>query len=129
MSTTFAPATLDELAQRLVRRRATVEHIISTSLRDASSAVEDPDVSDFLDSNEPDAGSNDVDRGRALVLAALATANLHAIDQALVRVSAGTYGICDGCGTRIPLARLRALPETAVCVACKSGSRLSVLGR
>lgn len=128
MPTPFAPTTLDELARRLVRRRASVEQIATTSRRDANSAIEELDVSYFLDSGGPDAGTNEVDRGRALALAALAAANLDAIDQALARVGAGTYGTCDGCDTRIPLARLRALPETTVCVACKrTGSQLLAL--
>jgi RNA polymerase-binding transcription factor DksA len=131
MPTPFAPTSLDELARRLVRRRASIEQIATTSRRDASSAIEElavSDVSDFLDSDGPDAGTNEVDRGRALALAALAAANLEAIDQALARVGAGTYGTCDGCDTRIPLARLRALPETTVCVECKrTGSQLLAL--
>jgi DnaK suppressor protein len=40
------------------------------------------------------------------------------IDEALRRVSAGTYGICAQCGGRIPQARLRALPMTRVCIDC-----------
>jgi DnaK suppressor protein len=33
------------------------------------------------------------------------------IEHALSKIAAGTYGICEGCGRPIPLARLRALPE------------------
>ena len=38
---------------------------------------------------------------------------------ALQRVKAGTYGICDDCGSAIPPARLRALPSATTCVACQ----------
>jgi RNA polymerase-binding transcription factor DksA len=41
---------------------------------------------------------------------------------ALRRFDAGTYGICTGCGIRIPYVRLSAIPETTVCVEC-SGAR------
>ena len=125
MPTPFAPSILDELAGRLVQRRAGLDRLAASSRRDASLALEDVDVSDLLDSDAPDAGTNIVDRSRALALAELAATNAAAVDNALGRLSAGTYGTCEGCGTRIPLARLRALPEATVCVACKrAGSRL-----
>jgi len=42
------------------------------------------------------------------------------IDEALARMQKGTYGRCEVCGKVIPLARLRAVPFTAMCVQCKS---------
>lgn len=42
------------------------------------------------------------------------------IDEALERLSARTYGICDGCGEEIPLKRLKARPVTTFCIACKT---------
>jgi RNA polymerase-binding transcription factor DksA len=41
---------------------------------------------------------------------------LAAIDAALARIKAGTYGICLQTGDPIPAARLRALPSTPVSV-------------
>ncbi|GBD27667.1 RNA polymerase-binding transcription factor DksA [bacterium HR30] len=41
-----------------------------------------------------------------------------AIDAALQRITEGTYGICVDCGQKIPLARLRAIPQTPYCVQC-----------
>ena len=43
------------------------------------------------------------------------------VDLALVKIEAGTYGVCERCGNPIPKARLKALPYAALCVACKSG--------
>jgi len=40
------------------------------------------------------------------------------IAQALGRIASGAYGTCDGCGRKIPLGRLRALPATRLCVKC-----------
>jgi DnaK suppressor protein len=45
-------------------------------------------------------------------------ASIKDIDRALVKVDAGTYGVCDSCGDPIPEARLDALPATALCVSC-----------
>jgi DnaK suppressor protein len=44
---------------------------------------------------------------------------LRAIDDALSRVEAGTFGICSDCDEEIPNVRLKAVPWTKVCVACK----------
>jgi DnaK suppressor protein len=35
------------------------------------------------------------------------------------RLTAGTYGICQGCATRIPLERLEILPYVRNCVGCQ----------
>jgi len=43
---------------------------------------------------------------------------LAAIDAALARVSAGTYGQCASCGGAIGAERRSALPMTAVCASC-----------
>jgi RNA polymerase-binding transcription factor DksA len=38
------------------------------------------------------------------------------IDAALLRIEAGTYGICEGCGKPIGAARLSAIPWTRLCI-------------
>ena len=44
---------------------------------------------------------------------------LQAIEEALVRMDKGTYGICRDCGEPIALARLQAIPWTRSCITCK----------
>jgi len=44
---------------------------------------------------------------------------LQAIEEALVRIEKGTYGICRDCGEPISPARLNAIPWTRVCITCK----------
>src|SRR3954471_19533937 len=44
---------------------------------------------------------------------------LQAIEEALVRMDKGTYGICRDCGEPIAPARLNAIPWTRVCISCK----------
>lgn len=39
--------------------------------------------------------------------------------EALVRVRNGTFGICESCGKEIEQARLKIMPTTTSCVACK----------
>jgi DnaK suppressor protein len=45
---------------------------------------------------------------------------LSAINAALVRIAAGTYGICRGCCTDIPVERLEISAESPYCVACEA---------
>lgn len=47
------------------------------------------------------------------------TAELGAIDAALERIDAGTYGLCSDCGGAITPQRLHALPEAARCITCQ----------
>jgi DnaK suppressor protein len=44
--------------------------------------------------------------------------SLAQVDRALARIAAGSYGICESCGERIPEGRLKAMPESTVCVEC-----------
>jgi RNA polymerase-binding protein DksA len=46
-------------------------------------------------------------------------AELRAIDAAMQRISAGTYGICIDCGQEIPEERLNAEPTAARCIRCQ----------
>ncbi len=45
--------------------------------------------------------------------------HLKAIDAAVSRLERNLYGLCEGCGNEIPIARLRALPITTCCVRCQ----------
>lgn len=42
------------------------------------------------------------------------------ISDALVRMDAGTYGLCTNCGDAIVPGRLEARPSTAFCISCAS---------
>lgn len=56
--------------------------------------------------------------GRAGALAGPARRRLDALEQGLERAASGRFGTCDRCGGPIPVARLRALPATTLCVRC-----------
>ena len=44
---------------------------------------------------------------------------LQAIEEAILRIDKGTFGICRDCGEPISPARLNAIPWTRVCITCK----------
>ena len=47
-------------------------------------------------------------------------AEIQEIDDALARIGAGTFGLCEECRHPIPAARLDAIPYARLCIACKS---------
>ncbi|MFN4118658.1 TraR/DksA family transcriptional regulator [Acidovorax sp.] len=59
------------------------------------------------------------ERGLEFALDGHETAHLSAIDAALARIAAGTYGDCTDCGAHITAARLMAHPEAHRCVHCQ----------
>jgi len=52
-------------------------------------------------------------------LAELEARELSQIERALARLKQGTYGVCDTCQGKIPVARLNALPYTTTCIDCQ----------
>lgn len=69
------------------------------------------DVVDFaLDSAQDEINSQ---------LAEVESRELARIEIALERMRAGEYGLCEACSTKIPMARLSALPYATLCIECQ----------
>ena len=77
------------------------------------------DSSDGAGDDQADAGSKTLEREQEMSVNANARDLLDQSTHALRRLEAGTYGICESCGTPIPAARLRAFPRATLCIACK----------
>jgi DnaK suppressor protein len=67
-----------------------------------------------------DQASSERDRELGLLLGDREREKIHNIDEALLRIDDGDYGICEECDEDIPLGRLKAMPFTRHCVKCKS---------
>ena len=65
-----------------------------------------------------DAADQDYTRSFNLNLASNERRILREIDEALDKIEAGTIGVCESCGGRIPLKRLRAKPSARHCLKC-----------
>ena len=50
-------------------------------------------------------------------------------NRALAKLDEGTYGSCDGCGRPIAPARLQAMPDSVLCLACASSRPRRRVGR
>jgi len=66
-----------------------------------------------------DWAQHDGERDLAMAFDQRETAELKAIDEALRRIAAGTYGQCNDCGIDIPTARLHASPTALRCTTCQ----------
>jgi len=67
-----------------------------------------------------DQASSERDRELGLLLGDREREKLHNIDEALIRINDGEYGICEECEEDIPLGRLKAMPFARHCVKCKT---------
>ena len=66
-----------------------------------------------------DLASDERDREINFILNDREREKLHAIDEALQRISEKTYGLCESCEGEIQLGRLKVLPFTRLCVRCQ----------
>jgi DnaK suppressor protein len=99
--------------QVLIKRRDALRKALAgdLSLLKELSAQASGDVVDAaLDSVQDEISSQ---------LAEVESRELARIEIALERMREGQYGICEGCGTNIPLARLNALPYATLCIKCQ----------
>ncbi len=69
-------------------------------------------------SDESDAASKDIDDSITIRLHERDRSALYAIERALGKISAGTYGQCESCSQEIGVKRLQARPFTALCIDC-----------
>jgi DnaK suppressor protein len=58
-------------------------------------------------------------------LAEVESRELANIERALLRIRKGTYGECEACNNKIPLARLNALPYATSCIECQRAAETS----
>ncbi len=70
--------------------------------------------------HQGDAGSDAYDRDFALSVLAKEQDALYEIEQALRRIKAGTYGLCEISEKKIPTARLEAIPFARLTVECQA---------
>jgi DnaK suppressor protein len=69
--------------------------------------------------DQADLGAKTFEREQELALAQNARSLLMQNEQALARITDGSYGTCESCGEPIGKARLMAFPRAILCVTCK----------
>jgi len=115
----MAVVDIEAARRRLETERARVLEARQHLIDDTSRSMEDAVDEDGNDSHMADSASETLDRGIELSLEDNADHLIAAIDAALGRIEAGTYGQCERCGQPIAEERLEALPWATKCIECK----------
>ena len=104
-----------DLRLLLTTRRSEMREKVQRRRHDGRTRASD--VSDTIDRSD-----TDLQDGMDLALLQMRTEMLGRIDEALLRLDAGEYGVCVACAGEITERRLRALPFAVRCQSCE-GSR------
>jgi DnaK suppressor protein len=110
--------TLKEFEEALLAQKEKIYNSLRGQLSTLGDDKEERNVltSDDLGSAAKAVEEEDV----ACILAESESRELADINEALVKIKDGTFGVCEGCDEPIPMARLEAIPNTAFCLPCKS---------
>jgi RNA polymerase-binding transcription factor DksA len=90
-------------------------------LRTENPGAEDEEVPEIvsLEAHLAEAGALTLDREIDYSLEEVTLERLKAVEEALERIAAGSFGLCTSCGGKIAAERLEALPWTNLCIDCK----------
>ncbi len=116
------------VAARLAELRTAARARLAALQDDHRAVVDASRDSNADDEHDPEGATIAFERAQVDALTQDTFARLDAVDAALERLAAGTYGLCLVCGRPIPQGRLEALPTATTCVACVSRSRNPVTG-
>lgn len=102
------------LHKSLMSRAKALRRALAGELEDLRNSKARDTLGDSADAAF-DSGNEEI----ASQLAELEARELNQIERAIERIKQGTYGLCEHCQAKIPVARLNALPYSTTCVACK----------
>lgn len=100
---------LISLRHRLLREGS---HLEEEGLKALEQEVSVDHMADF--------GSDSSEQETTLQLIEVNSLSMRDVDDALKRIDAGSYGLCEECEALIPPARLEVLPHARFCIACQS---------
>jgi DnaK suppressor protein len=108
---------IKEAQEALIEERRHLVHQL-----DELGAAESGDLKADLDfgGSFADAAAVTAERTEVLGLVDSLKSQLEDVDKALAHIEAGTYGTCDNCGREIGIDRMKARPESILCIDCKS---------
>ena len=102
--------TLDFDATRLKSEIVAAEREIGQLLRAGSEGA---------GNDQADVGSNTFERDHEMSMVKNARENLELVQEAVRRIDAGSYGVCESCDRPIGKMRLQAFPRATLCMECK----------
>lgn len=104
-----------EMKAILLKMKEDALNEISKAVKSGANSVSGEPSGDIYDQ-----ASSERDRELGMLLGDREREKLANIDEALLRLEDGEYGICEECEEEIPLGRLKVLPFARHCVKCKS---------
>lgn len=105
---------LNVFKKQLLSEKVLLLQGISTKMK-GSPKTGDPEGGDVCD-----IASSDRERELTLRLSERGREKLKEIEEALERIEDGSFGTCEQCEAKIPKGRLKVMPFSTTCVACKS---------
>jgi DnaK suppressor protein len=110
---TLCKEKLAQFRKDLVARR----EALAAELRQATSELINDEV---VYTDTVDQAAAEIDKSFALQMKKRDRDALYQIDEALRRISDGSYGICERCSELISEGRMEAFPFTTLCIDCKA---------
>ncbi len=107
------------LQARLEEQRARLQQDLENARALREATLTPPDEPTYS-SHLADEGTLTYQQEENLAVERHLTRELDAVEAALARMRAGTYGLCEECGNPISWERLEALPTATLCIACKN---------
>jgi DnaK suppressor protein len=104
-----------EMKAILLKMKEAALDEITKAMKSGANAVTGEPSGDIYDQ-----ASSERDRELGMLLGDREREKLVSIDEAILRLEEGEYGICEECEEEIPLGRLKVLPFARHCVKCKS---------
>jgi RNA polymerase-binding protein DksA len=102
----------------LRRRREQAATEASALEADLHAVFEASRESNADDEHDPEGSTIAYERAQLTAVLDATRRRLTDLDEALTRLDAGTYGVCERCGRPIPAERLQARPSARTCVTC-----------
>ena len=109
--------------QALVADRAASFARLDASTEQVRDIIAAAEGSNLDDEHDPEGATIAFEREQLTALRRQACDRIVEIDEALQRLAAGTYGMCEQCGAVIPDERLAIRPAARTCVRCAGRSR------
>lgn len=111
---------VQQTRSRLAAERETARLRLASLTGDYDAVVAASRDTNADDEHDPEGSTIAFERSQIGALVRQLRLHLDEIDAATARLDAGTYGICERCGTAIAADRLEARPVARLCIRCAS---------
>ena len=115
MATNLSAEELSGFESRLMAMRDELQARIAAEQKEIEQFTQDQ-ADEFASQHNADLATDVYETERAIGTKIASESELEAVEQALERLKAGSYGICVQCGQPIPKERLEARPQAIRCL-------------